>query len=424
MKPMQSDDRNSGQGMSPFAWQRVVVTILVVFLMVGEAQEYLNRLGLRWAYLLGLSFGLCYVCTPLIWHLAHRIGALDIPSGRKAHLAPTALLGGVAIYVAVSLALLRNFSFSLELKGVALAGTLILVIGIVDDVRGLPASVKLLGQLVAAAILIRFGVVISFLPDALWGHLGEWLLTAVWVIGITNAVNFLDGMDGLAAGTSGINALFFSLVALQNQQYYMSFLAVPLVGACFGFLLYNFRPGRPAAVFLGDAGSTFLGFILASLAVMGDWAGDHTVRLMVPILILGVPIFDMTFTTIMRVRTGAVRSVGEWLEYTGRDHIHHRLEDLRVGRTGAVLVVYVLTVWLGLSALALKNATGINAILQAAQSALVFMLLAFFMLFVRRKYSEIEVSAVIAGLDPDGGMASPVELETSGGASPPDRTSA
>lgn len=423
MKPMPSSDRYSGQGMSPFAWQRVAATILVVFLMVGGTQEYLSRSGLRWVYLLALSLGLCYVCTPLIWHLAHRIGALDIPSGRKAHLAPTALLGGVSLYVAVSLCLLRNFTFSLELKGVALAGTLILIIGIIDDLRGLPASVKLLGQVAATAILIRCGVVISFLPETLWGHLGEWVLTAVWVIGITNAVNFLDGMDGLAAGTSGINALFFSLVALQNQQYYMSFLAVPLVGACIGFLAYNFRRGRPAAVFLGDAGSTFLGFVLASLGVMGDWAGDHTVRLMVPILILGVPIFDMTFTTIMRVKTGAVRSIGEWLEYTGRDHIHHRLEDLRVGRAGAVLVVYALTVWLGLSALALKNATGVSAILQAAQSALVFTLLAFFMVFVRRQYSEIEVSAVIAGLDPDGGMAPPAEIDTSGEASPPDQAS-
>ena len=423
MKPMQSSDRYSGQGMSPFAWQRVVATILVVFLMVGDTQEYLSRSGLRWAYLFALSLGVCYVCTPLIWHLAHRIGALDIPSGRKAHLAPTPLLGGVAVYVAFAVCLLRHFTFSLELKGVVLAGTLILAIGIVDDMRGLPASAKLLGQLVATAILIRFGVVISFLPEALWGHLGEWLLTAVWVIGITNAVNFLDGIDGLAAGTSGINALFFSLVALQNQQHYLSFLAVPLVGACIGFLVYNFRPGRPAAVFLGDAGSTFLGFVLASLGVMGDWAGDHTVRLMVPILILGVPIFDMTFTTITRVRSGAVRSVGEWLEYTGRDHIHHRLEDLRVGRTGAVLVVYVLAVWLGLSALALKNATGTNAILQVAQSALVFTLLAFFMLFVRRKYSEIEVSAVIAGLDPDGDLAPPAEMETGGATWPPDQTS-
>jgi len=419
MKPEQPRDRQSGQGMSPFAWHRVIAAILVAFLLVGSAQEHLTQSGLRWAYLLALSLGLGYVCTPLVWRLAHRVGALDVPSGRKAHAEPTALLGGVAVYAAFSLCVLRNFTFSLELKGVALAGTLILAMGIVDDLRGLPAPVKLLGQLAATAILIYFGVVISFLPETLWGHLGEWLLTAVWVIGITNAVNFLDGMDGLAAGTSGISALFFSLVALQNQQYYMSFLAVPLVGACMGFLAYNFRSGRPAAIFLGDAGSTFLGFVLASLGVMGDWAGDYTVRLMVPVLILGVPIFDMTFTTVVRVGTGAVRGVGEWLEYTGRDHIHHRLEDLRVGRAGAVLVVYVLTIWLGFSALVLKNASGIDAILQVAQSALVFILLAFFMLFVRRQYSEIEVSAMIAGLDPDGGMAPPAELETNGGASPP-----
>ncbi|MFP6644521.1 MAG: MraY family glycosyltransferase [Candidatus Latescibacterota bacterium] len=121
------------------------------------------------------------------------------------------------------------------------------------------------------------GVVISFLPDTLWGMVGEWLLTAFWVVGITNAVNFLDGMDGLAPGSTGINALFFGLVAWQNSQYDMMFLALPLVGACLSFLVYNFRFGQQAWIFLGDAGSTFLGFMMAALAVMGDWASHHTV---------------------------------------------------------------------------------------------------------------------------------------------------
>ena len=197
-------------------------------------------------------------------------------------------------------------------------------------------------------------------------------------------------MDGLAAGICCIISVFFGLVALQNQQDYMVYLAVPLVGACLGFLPYNFRPFRSAAIFLGDAGSTFLGFTVAALGVMGEWAGDHSVRLIVPVLILGVPIFDMTFTTFMRVKSGEVRSLRQWIYYTGRDHIHHRLAGLRIGNRNAVLVIYVVTIWLGLSALALENTTGLNAILQVSQSVIVFLLLGFFMVFVKQKYEEIE----------------------------------
>ncbi|MFH1569312.1 MAG: MraY family glycosyltransferase [Gemmatimonadota bacterium] len=381
---------------------RVAAAVLVAVLLADRTRDLLIQAGLRWLHLLLLAAAAAYVATPVAYHLAHRLGALDMPAGRKAHGEPTALLGGAAVYGAFALAVLRNFTFSVELKGVALGASLVFAIGVLDDLWEVSARLRLAGQVVAVGILIHYGVAVSFLPETWWGHAGEWLLTALWVIGITNAVNFLDGMDGLAAGCSGIGAAFFGLVALQNGQYYMLFLALPLAGACAGFLVYNFRPGRRAHIFLGDGGSTFLGFMMASLAVMGDWASgsDSMVRLMVPVLILGVPIFDMTFTTIVRVATGQVRTVRQWLEYTGRDHIHYQLEAMRTGRAGAVVIIYTLCLWLGLSALALKNTTGINALLQVAQSAIVFGLLAFFMLFVRRKYTEIEGDAVIAGLDP------------------------
>ncbi|MFT5086114.1 MAG: UDP-GlcNAc:undecaprenyl-phosphate GlcNAc-1-phosphate transferase [Candidatus Latescibacterota bacterium] len=380
----------SEKGPSLFNADKVVTLLFVGFLFSPQAQDLLYHSGLRWAYLLLLSFGLANLSTPIVHWVAYKTGAVDIPKGRKAHDAPTALLGGVAVFLAFAVTVLYNFSFSEELKGVVLGGMLIFVVGLVDDLREIPASIKLVAQLVAVAILVQHGVVISFLPDQMWGNVGEWALTAFWVIGITNAINFLDGMDGLAAGICGIISIFFALVALQNHQDYMVYLAVPLVGACLGFLPYNFRISRPAAIFLGDAGSTFLGFTVAALGVMGEWAGDHGVRLIVPVLILGVPIFDMTFTTFMRVKSGEVRSLREWIDYTGRDHIHHRLAGLRIGKRNAVLVIYVVTLWLGLSALALENATGLNALLQVAQSVIVFLLLGFFMVFVQHKYEEIE----------------------------------
>ena len=346
---------NQEERLSFFNIDKIIIFLFLIFMVSPEAQKLLYESGMKWAYLLLLSFGIGYVCTPLAHLLAHRTGVLDAPQERKGHSVPTALLGGAAVYAAFALTVLRNFTFSLELKGVALGATLIFVVGLIDDWREMKASLRLVAQLAAVAILIRCGVVISFLPPGPWGTLGEWLLTAFWVIGITNAVNFLDGMDGLAVGICGIMSVFFGLVALQNHHDFMVYLALPLVGACLSFLPYNFRVRRPAAIFLGDAGSTFLGFMMASLAVMGDWAGDHTVRLIVPVLILGVPIFDMTFTTFMRIKSGQVRGFREWIEFTGRDHIHHRLEDLRIGRVAAVLVVYVVTISLGLSALALKN---------------------------------------------------------------------
>ena len=381
---------DSSERLSLFNIDKLIILLFVGFLLTGEAQRLLNESGMKWAYLLLLAFGIGYAVTPIVYWVAHHLDVLDIPRGRKAHKMPTALMGGVAIYVAFSATVLRNFAFSEELKGVVLAGSLVFAVGLVDDVRELSAKLKLLVQLLAVGILIRYGVVISFLPAGLWGDMGEWLLTAFWMIGIINAVNFLDGMDGLATGMCGIMAIFFSLVALQNGHDFMVYLAMPLVGACLGFLPYNFRIRRPAAIFLGDAGSTFLGFMLAALGIMGDWAGDYTVRLIVPVLILGVPIFDMTFTTFMRIKNGQVRSFKEWVEFTGRDHFHHRLAALRVGNAGAVLVIYIVTSWLGLSALALKNTTGWNAVIEVAESSIVFILMAFFMVFVAHQYDEIE----------------------------------
>jgi UDP-GlcNAc:undecaprenyl-phosphate GlcNAc-1-phosphate transferase len=268
--------------LSPWSADKLAVTLFVLFMFSGEARDLLSQSGLRWAYLLLLSFGVGFVVTPIIYVLAPRLDAVDMPAGRKDHGVPTALLGGVALYIAFAVTVLRNFAFTDELKGIAVAGTLILAVGVADDLLDLPARWKLLAQVVAVGILIRFGVVISFLPNTMVGTVGEWLLTALWVIGITNAVNFLDGMDGLAAGSTAINAMFFGLVAWQNSQYDMMYLALPLLGSCLSFLVYNFRPGKRAWIFLGDAGSTFLGFMVSALAVMGDWASHQTVGLIVP----------------------------------------------------------------------------------------------------------------------------------------------
>jgi len=346
--------------------------------------------GMRWLYLLLLGFSLAFLATSLAKKVAWKLEALDIPGGRKVHESPTPLLGGAAIYAAFAAVVLLNFEFSWELKGVAIGATLILLLGLVDDLRPLPAWLKLTVQLCAVGILIRFGVVLSFLPEGPLGTLGEWVLTAIWVLGITNAMNFLDGLDGLAAGLAAINALFFTVMAQQTGQQYMGFLSVALLGSCLGFLPHNFRLKKPASIFLGDAGSTFLGFTLAGIAVMGQWAEERFVNIAIPVLILGVPIFDVTFTTVVRVGTGQVRSFGGWLSYTGRDHFHHRLLDIGLGRNWAVLTIYVISVWLGLSALVLKGATDTDALLVLIQAGIIFFLIGYFMLFVEKRFVRTE----------------------------------
>jgi UDP-GlcNAc:undecaprenyl-phosphate GlcNAc-1-phosphate transferase len=309
--------------------------------------------------------------------LARRWGVLDAPAARKVHAVATPLLGGAAVYAAFAATVLFNFTFSLQLKGVAVGATVVVVVGLLDDVFDLPARVKLGGQLVAAAVAMGYGVVLDLVPTA-WPA-SAWLnavLTLLWFLTVTNALQFLDGMDGLAAGLGAVAALFFSLAALQTNQPYLMFLAAPLVGACLGFLPYNFRLGRPATIFLGDAGASFIGFTLAGLAVMGDWAENDLIGLLTPILILAVPLFDIAFVGTVRVVTGKVHSFGEWLAYTGKDHLHHRFEALGLTRTETVLLIVFVAATLGLSAMLLKDATKHAVALILIQAACVLAIIA------------------------------------------------
>jgi UDP-GlcNAc:undecaprenyl-phosphate GlcNAc-1-phosphate transferase len=198
----------------------------------------------------------------------------------------------------------------------------------------------------------------------------------LWFVTVTNAVQFLDGMDGLAAGLGAIAGLFFSLAALRTGQPYLMFLAAALVGACLGFLPYNFRPGG-ASIFLGDGGASFIGFTLAGLAVMGEWSEhDPVVALLTPTLILAVPLFDILFVSVARVVQGKVRTLAEWLAYTGRDHIHHRFEALGLGRAQSVLLIYFIAATLGLSAMVLSEARPGEAWLVLVQAGCVLTIVA------------------------------------------------
>jgi UDP-GlcNAc:undecaprenyl-phosphate GlcNAc-1-phosphate transferase len=332
---------------------------------------------LPWLYLVVLAFAIALFATPLMRALALRWGVLDIPSARKVHDVATPLLGGAAVYCAFAATVLTGFDFSRPLKGVAVGATLIVAIGILDDLFDLRPSLKLMGHIGAALVAVAYGVVLNvtpyWVPGFAWLNVG---LTILWFVTVTNAIQFLDGMDGLASGLGVIAGIFFSIAALQTEQRYLMYLSAALVGACLGFLPYNFRPGR-AQIFLGDSGATFIGFTLAGLAVMGEWAeGDPIIALLTPSLILGVPLFDIAFVGVARVVTGKVHSLSEWLAYTGRDHIHHRFEQLGLTKRQSVLLILFLASTLGLSAILLRDATPREATLILVQAACILAIVA------------------------------------------------
>lgn len=349
--------------------------LVFLFLFLFPVRSWFAREGLRWLYILLFSFLLSFLLVRPIRAIARQHRILDLPDGRKVHGEPTPLLGGLAIYLAFVGSLLANSILTQAVTGLLIAGSAVLLVSFLDDVRPLPASWKL-GVMVLATVLIMFsGISLTLFPTrTLWGQALNVLLTVAWVVGIASAMNFFDGMDGLAAGLAAIAAFFLGIIAYQSQQVFLGWVAAALLGSTVGFLPYNFRPGKRATIFLGDTGSNFLGFILASLAVMGEWAEDHIVDLAAPLLIFGVFVFDMIYITADRVVSGKVKSVREWIEYVGRDHLHHRLEVVLGRREHAVLFICALSSALGLGATVLLMASPRSAYLLIFQAILILLM--------------------------------------------------
>jgi len=308
--------------------------------------------------------------------MAPKIGAMDIPDDRKRHGQATPLLGGGAVFLAFLLAIVVNGIFSPELTAILVGASLVFIIGVIDDVRNVNAAVKLLAQLIAVSCVMFQGVVLRVLPESLGitADISNGILTIVWILGITNAFNFFDGMDGMASGLGLIIAFFLGVVAFQTNQAFLGWIAVAVVGSCLGFLPYNLLKNDKATIFLGDAGSTVIGFILACVAVYGEWDLNNSVIAAVsPLLIFWVLIFDMVHITIDRIATGKVTTFKEWIEYVGRDHLHHRMAQILGGHRRSVFFIYLLTICFGISAVVLRNATAQDAVLLLCQA--VFMVI-------------------------------------------------
>ncbi len=359
----------------------------IVLLLPPIRNYFVLNWSLRPIYILLLAFSLAYFFTPLVRRVALKFGALDKPDERKVHIRPTPRWGGLAVFASFAIVIIYNFDFSLQLKGVVVGAAILVAVGMIDDRYGLPAKVRILFQLVAAGIAIYTGARMTFLPDTLWGNVWEIILSLIWLIGITNAMNFLDGMDGLCTGLALINAFFFGAVAVGTFQPFFMFLSAALCGACLGFLPYNFRKGKPALIFLGDTGSTFLGFTLAGIALTGDWAVDNYVAVIVPVIIMAIPIFDMTLTTLMRIKAGKVRTFSQWLHFTGKDHFHHRMADMGFGKRGTVYLIFLIAICLGINGFIIRNVGLLEGGLLLAETIILFIFLSFVMMFVKAQYN-------------------------------------
>ena len=300
-----------------------------------------------------IALALTLAGLPWVRRAALALDLVDAPAQRKVHRTPMPLLGGAAIFLGAIAAVLIIYRGQPEptVIGVLLATTVVALTGLIDDYRPLPAWAKLAGQFAGFLILVRFGIRVRLpLPEGF-----DYAITLLWLLGITNAVNFLDNMDGLSAGIAAVTTSFILLLALGNGQFLVSALAAALLGACLGFLRYNFPPAR---IFMGDVGSLFLGFLLAVMSLQLRFPDNSNfVTWMVPVFLLGLPIFDMTLVVVSRLRRGLSPNTA------GRDHTSHRLVRLGFSSREAVLILYLFSGILGMMALYITQASLIEGYL-------------------------------------------------------------
>ena len=306
---------------------------------------------------------LSYFFTPPVKNFAHKVGAIDVPKdARRMHKKPIPRLGGLAIYGGFLCSILIFGQLDETMLCVLLGAAIIVALGIFDDVLALGAKLKFVVQIVAAAIPVCIGDLqiglftnLNPLSDTPFVHLGILAVpaTIIWIVGITNAVNLIDGLDGLAVGVSTIAAITMLAVALLTGNMPIAITMAALAGACIGFMPYNLNPAK---IFMGDTGSTFLGYMLATVSIMGLFKFYAVISFAVPFLILGLPIFDTANAIIRRVAAGRSPMSPD------RGHVHHKLIDMGFNQKQAVAILYAISATLGLTAVVLTSSGEVKAI--------------------------------------------------------------
>ena len=312
-----------------------------------------------------VAFAISLAATPVVKGIAYKIGAIDVPSDeRRVHKQPIPRLGGLAIFYGFLIALLCFASpVDEQLRGIIIGSLIIVGVGIIDDVKQLKALVKLAAQILAAAIVVVHNVRITAISvpasiiDGGVLHLGIFSIpvTMVWIIVVTNAVNLIDGLDGLAVGVSSIASFSLFFIAILGGEESVAIISAALAGGCLGFLPYNFNPAK---IFMGDTGSQFLGYMLSVICIQGLFKGYVIISFIIPLLILGLPLFDTIFAIVRRAWNHKP------IMGADRGHLHHRLLDNGFSQKETVAILYVIASVLGLSAvLVLERGSYIAALL-------------------------------------------------------------
>ena len=346
-------------------------------------------LDTRYIVTVAMAALLALILFPIWIPLLRKFGILDRPNERKVHKTPVPRMGGVAIYVAFALPVcLFSLPEHHEWHGVVLGSGIALAIGCFDDIWGVPASVKLVALFGLTILIWNFGIV-THLPvcPACVPHAKtvetvlNLVITMLWVTCVCSAMNALDHLDGLAAGVSIVAAMTYLAVSIQTDQMEWAIVSLALVGALAGFLVFN-KP--PAKVFMGDSGSFFLGFALASIGVMGGWSSNPLKAAIVPIVALSMPIFDLCHVLLFRHISGTTKSLREAIVYCAKDHIGHRLLDMGFSKPMALLMVCFVAGSTVVSALLLRHANYLESILLLIQIAMIYITLTVLMEMARR----------------------------------------
>ncbi len=304
---------------------------------------------------------LSYFFTPPVKRFAHKVGAIDVPKdNRRMHKEPIPRLGGLAIFGGFLCSILVFGQLDQTMLCVLLGATIIVALGIFDDVLALGAKLKFVVQIIAAAIpvcvgglQIRLFTNLNPFSDSPFWHLGFLAVpvTIIWIVGITNAVNLIDGLDGLAVGVSSIASITMLAVALLTDNMSIAITMAALTGACIGFMPYNLNPAK---IFMGDTGSTFLGYMLATVSIMGLFKFYAVISFAVPFLILGLPIFDTANVSLLSPMS------------PDRGHVHHKLIDMGFNQKQAVAILYAISATLGLTAVVLTSSGEVKAVVLLA----------------------------------------------------------
>ncbi|WP_425446181.1 glycosyltransferase family 4 protein [Dethiothermospora halolimnae] len=310
-----------------------------------------------------IAVAIAYLATPLVRWFAIKVGAVDVPKDdRRIHKKPMPLMGGLAIYIATIISMIIYIDpIDKGIISIMVGATIIVITGVIDDIKPLSAKVKFLAQIVAAFILVWGDIRIEFISNPFDKVDGMLILGALstpitifWVVGITNTLNFIDGVDGLAAGVGSIASMSLLFVASINGYTSVAIMSAIIAGSAFGFLPHNFNPAK---IFMGDTGALFLGYMLSVIAIKGVMKSVAAIGIAIPILVLGIPIFDTTFAIIRRVINK--KPIYE----ADKGHLHHRLLKRGLSQKQTVLVLYTISVFLGVSAVILTDAKPSTAVM-------------------------------------------------------------